>query len=96
MHEEKVQKEFVDCFIMSILFRSPFFTSLLNQGNYFFTAIFAVESFVKLVAMSPRFFFVVSTMIIHIIFSQLRVPEFSKNILIVAKQLAKLHLSQIA
>ncbi|XP_059079205.1 sodium channel protein para-like [Tigriopus californicus] len=36
---------------------SPFFTSLLNNGNYFFTAIFAIESFAKLGAMSPRYFF---------------------------------------
>ena len=33
---------------------------MLTNGNYFFTAIFAVESFVKLAAMSPRFFFAVS------------------------------------
>ncbi len=31
--------------------------SMLTNGNYFFTAIFAVESFVKLAAMSPRYFF---------------------------------------
>jgi len=36
---------------------SPFFNSMLTNGNYFFTAIFAVESFVKLFAMSPRYFF---------------------------------------
>ena len=30
---------------------------MLTNGNYFFTAIFAVESFVKLAAMSPRYFF---------------------------------------
>ena len=43
--------------------RSPFFTALLTNGNYFFTAIFAVESFVKLAAMSPRYFFTVSLII---------------------------------
>ncbi|CAB4055060.1 SCN2A [Lepeophtheirus salmonis] len=36
---------------------SPFLSSVLTQGNYFFTTIFAVESFIKLVAMSPRYFF---------------------------------------
>ncbi len=35
-------------------------TMMLTNGNYFFTFIFAVESFVKLAAMSPRYFFVVS------------------------------------
>jgi len=30
---------------------------LLSNGNYFFTAIFALESFIKLAAMSPRYFF---------------------------------------
>jgi hypothetical protein len=35
-------------------------TSMLTNGNYFFTAIFAVESFSKLAAMSPRYFFSVS------------------------------------
>lgn len=40
---------------------SPQFTSLLRNANYFFTAIFAIESFFKLAAMSPRYFFVVST-----------------------------------
>ena len=34
--------------------------ALLTNGNYFFTAIFAVESFGKLAAMSPRYFFAVS------------------------------------
>jgi hypothetical protein len=33
--------------------------SLLTNGNYFFTAVFAVESSVKLFAMSPRYFFAV-------------------------------------
>ncbi len=32
---------------------------MLKYGNYFFTAIFAVESFVKIGAMSPRYFFAV-------------------------------------
>lgn len=36
--------------------------SLLTNGNYFFTTIFAVESFTKLAAMSPRYFFAVSPM----------------------------------
>ena len=39
---------------------SPFLTELLINGNYFFTAIFAVESFAKMAAMSPRYFFAVS------------------------------------
>ena len=39
---------------------SPFLYSMLTNGNYFFTTIFAVESFVKLAAMSPRYFFAVS------------------------------------
>ena len=34
-------------------------TMMLTNGNYFFTFIFAVESFVKLAAMSPRYFFAV-------------------------------------
>ena len=34
--------------------------ALLTNGNYFFTAIFAVESFAKLAAMSPKYFFAVS------------------------------------
>ena len=33
--------------------------SLLTNGNLFFTAVFAVESAVKLFAMSPRYFFAV-------------------------------------
>lgn len=36
---------------------SPFLASMLVNGNYVFTAIFAVESFIKLAAMSPRYFF---------------------------------------
>ena len=40
---------------------SYFLESLLVNGNYFFTAIFAIESFAKLAAMSPRYFFAVST-----------------------------------
>jgi hypothetical protein len=39
--------------------RSPFFVSMLTNGNYFFTAIFALESFIKLASMSPRYFFAV-------------------------------------
>jgi hypothetical protein len=34
---------------------------MLTNGNYFFTAIFALESFLKLAAMSPRYFFAVRT-----------------------------------
>jgi len=34
---------------------------MLTNGNYFFTAIFAAESFIKLAAMSPRYFFAVSS-----------------------------------
>ena len=34
--------------------------SLLYNGNLFFTAVFAFESFVKLFAMGPRYFFAVS------------------------------------
>ena len=36
---------------------SDFMIHLTKNGNYFFTAIFAIESFVKLAAMSPRYFF---------------------------------------
>jgi hypothetical protein len=32
---------------------------MLTNGNYFFTAIFAAESFIKLASMSPRYFFAV-------------------------------------
>ena len=32
---------------------------MLTNGNYFFTAIFALESFIKLASMSPRYFFAV-------------------------------------
>jgi len=46
--------------ILPFFLRSPFFKNLLEQGNYFFTAIFAVESFAKLGAMSPKYFFAVS------------------------------------
>ena len=38
---------------------SPALTDTLVNGNYFFTAVFAVESFIKLAAMSPRYFFAV-------------------------------------
>ena len=37
--------------------------SLLYNGNLFFTAVFTVESSVKLFAMSPRYFFAVSFII---------------------------------
>ena len=40
-----------------VYFRSPFMTNMLTTGNYFFTAVFAVESFAKLAAMSPKYFF---------------------------------------
>ena len=33
---------------------------VLFQGNYFFTAVFAAESTVKLFAMGPRYFFAVN------------------------------------
>ena len=33
--------------------------NILQKGNYFFTAAFAIESFAKLAAMSPKFFFAV-------------------------------------
>ena len=36
---------------------------MLIYGNYFFTAVFAVESFAKMAAMSPRYFFAVTTLI---------------------------------
>merc|ERR1719411_66351 len=36
---------------------SPFLNRLLFDGNLFFTAVFAFESFAKLFAMGPRFFF---------------------------------------
>ena len=48
------------CTYMLFYYRSPFMTDMLVNGNYFFTAIFAVESFAKLAAMSPRYFFAVS------------------------------------
>ena len=38
--------------------------SLLTNGNYFFTAVFAFESFIKLFAMSPRFFFAVRIIVV--------------------------------
>jgi hypothetical protein len=44
-----------------VIRRSPFFVSMLTNGNYFFTAIFAFESSIKLSAMSPRYFFSVRT-----------------------------------
>lgn len=31
--------------------------NLLISGNYFFTAVFAFESFIKMAAMSPKYFF---------------------------------------
>ena len=42
--------------------------ALLTNGNYFFTAIFAVESFAKLAAMSPKYFFSVSWLDFKLIF----------------------------
>ena len=38
--------------------------SLLYNGNLFFTAVFAFESFVKLFAMGPRYFFAVSCIVV--------------------------------
>ena len=35
--------------------------SLLINGNYFFTVVFACESFIKMFAMGPRYFFAVSS-----------------------------------
>lgn len=35
----------------------PTFEAVLVYGNYFFTALFAIESFAKLGAMSPKYFF---------------------------------------
>ena len=40
---------------------STFMIGLTKNGNYFFTAIFAIESAVKLAAMSPRYFFQVGS-----------------------------------
>ena len=37
---------------------------MLIYGNYFFTAVFAIESFIKMAAMSPKFFFGVSIIFI--------------------------------
>ena len=49
------------CVLSIFIFsRSPFRQALLLNGNYFFTAVFAIESFIKLFAMSPRYFFSVS------------------------------------
>ena len=39
--------------------RSPYMNALLYNGNLFFTAVFAFESFAKLFAMGPRYFFAV-------------------------------------
>merc|ERR1719225_2200617 len=35
----------------------PTMTSTLKNGNYFFSAAFAVEAVMKLMAMSPKFYF---------------------------------------
>ena len=40
--------------------RSPGKSAMLFYGNYFFTAVFAAESVVKIFAMSPRYFFAVT------------------------------------
>ena len=45
-------------FLMKL--RSPWKSAMLFYGNYFFTAVFALESVVKIFAMSPRYFFAVS------------------------------------
>lgn len=50
---------------LTLCFRSPFFKNLLEQGNYFFTAIFAIESFAKLAAMSPKYFFGVKIILLY-------------------------------
>ena len=55
--------------------------ALLTNGNYFFTAIFAVESFAKLAAMSPRYFFAVSLLgqisnYIHTFFREIKIQLF--------------------
>ena len=46
--------------VLHYVCRSPYMNSLLYNGNLFFTAVFAFESFVKLFAMGPRYFFAVS------------------------------------
>ena len=38
-------------------------TAILYYGNVFFTAVFAMESTVKVFAMGPRYFFAVTYMI---------------------------------
>ncbi len=45
--------------------REPTFAAALKYGNYFFTTIFAIESFIKIGAMSPRYFFAVSMLTLH-------------------------------
>ena len=45
------------------LCRSPTKSAVLFYGNYFFTAVFAAESTVKLFAMGPRYFFAVNIVI---------------------------------
>ena len=42
-----------------MILRSPWKSAMLFYGNYFFTAVFALESVVKIFAMSPRYFFAV-------------------------------------
>ena len=67
--------------ILFQLFRSPFLNRLLFDGNLFFTAVFAFESFAKLFAMGPRHFFAVKTLIL--IFN---VNVIAINVVIVAGQ----------
>ena len=43
-----------------MILRSPWKSAMLFYGNYFFTAVFALESVVKIFAMSPRYFFAVT------------------------------------
>ena len=71
---------------------SPFLYSMLTNGNYFFTTIFAVESFVKLAAMSPRYFFAVSisySVLFLIVYMYSQVCIINSYILFIQVQLCK-------
>ena len=50
---------FLNLFIYVLLNRCEGRANLLLYGNYFFTAVFAIESSIKMAAMSPRYFFAV-------------------------------------
>ena len=50
---------FLNLFIYILLNRCEGRANLLLYGNYFFTAVFAIESSIKMAAMSPRYFFAV-------------------------------------